>query len=147
MIGRFNEMNEEFYLVLPSNSSRNIFQGNKASYEVQKLPYLLELDITKWEVALSEFLFPNKFYTIRDGRNVIIKQCLSPSRDDLKYLCNNVEGEDNKEELKNIRNTAWMQDYVCQESIEILPGIYDNIEQICPNFGMQKVKMQRATPK
>ena len=69
MIGRFNEMNEEFYLVLPSNSSRNIFQGNKASYEVQKLPYLLELDITKWEVALSEFLFPNNFYTIRDGRN------------------------------------------------------------------------------
>ena len=69
MIGRFNEMNEEFYLVLPSNSSRNSFQGNKASYEVQKLPYLLELDITKWEVALSEFLFPNNFYTIRDGRN------------------------------------------------------------------------------
>ena len=139
-------MNEEFYLVLPSNSSRNIFQGNKASYEVQKLPYLLELDITKWEVALSEFLFPNNFYTIRDGRNVIIKQCLSPSRDDLKYLCNNVEGEDNKEELKKIRNTAWKQDYVCQESIEILPGIYDNIEQILSQFRNAEVKNAKINP-
>ena len=146
MIGRFNEMNEEFYLVLPSNSSRNIFQGNKASYEVQKLPYLLELDITKWEVALSEFLFPNNFYTIRDGRNVIIKQCLSPSRDDLKYLCNNVEGEDNKEELKKIRNTAWKQDYVCQESIEILPGIYDNIEQILSQFRNAEGKNAKINP-
>ena len=146
MIGRFDEMNEEFYLVLPSNSSRNIFQGNKASYEVQKLPYLLELDITKWEVALSEFLFPNKFYTIRDGRNVIIKQCLSPSRDDLKYLCNNVEGEDNKEELKKIRNTAWKQDYVCQESIEILPGIYDNIEQILSQFRNAEGKNAKINP-
>ena len=146
MIGRFDEMNEEFYLVLPSNSSRNIFQGNKASYEVQKLPYLLELDITKWEVALSEFLFPNNFYTIRDGRNVIIKQCLSPSRDDLKYLCNNVEGEDNKEELKKIRNTAWKQDYVCQESIEILPGIYDNIEQILSQFRNAEGKNAKINP-
>ena len=139
-------MNEEFYLVLPSNSSRNIFQGNKASYEVQKLPYLLELDITKWEVALSEFLFPNNFYTIRDGRNVIIKQCLSPSRDDLKYLCNNVEGEDNKEELKKIRITAWKQDYVCQESIEILPGIYDNIEQILSQFRNAEGKNAKINP-
>ena len=139
-------MNEEFYVVLPSNSSRNIFQGNKASYEVQKLPYLLELDITKWEVALSEFLFPNNFYTIRDGRNVIIKQCLSPSRDDLKYLCNNVEGEDNKEELKKIRNTAWKQDYVCQESIEILPGIYDNIEQILSQFRNAEGKNAKINP-
>ena len=139
-------MNEEFYLVFPSNSSRNIFQGNKASYEVQKLPYLLELDITKWEVALSEFLFPNNFYTIRDGRNVIIKQCLSPSRDDLKYLCNNVEGEDNKEELKKIRNTAWKQDYVCQESIEILPGIYDNIEQILSQFRNAEGKNAKINP-
>ena len=106
----------------------------------------MELDITKWEVALSEFLFPNNFYTIRDGRNVIIKQCLSPSRDDLKYLCNNVEGEDNKEELKKIRNTAWKQDYVCQESIEILPGIYDNIEQILSQFRNAEGKNAKINP-
>ena len=88
------------------------------------------MDITKWEAALSEIQFPNNFYTIRDGRNIIIKQYLSPSRDDLNYLYNNVEGEGNKEELEKIRNTAWKQDYAYQESIEVLPGIYDNIEQI-----------------
>ena len=123
-------MNEQFYLVLPSNSLLNIFQENKtSSYKVQ-LPYLLEMDITKWEVALSEIQFPNNFYTIRDGRSRITKQYLSPSRDDLNYLNNNVEGKWNKEELEKIRNAAWKQDYVCQESIEVLPGIYDNTEQI-----------------
>ena len=81
-------MNEQFYLVLPSNNSLNIFQENKtSSYKVQ-LPYPLELDITKWEVALSEIQFPNNFYIIRDGHNVIIEEYLSPSRDDLNYLCN-----------------------------------------------------------
>ena len=38
-IRRFNEINEQFCLVLPSNSSLNIFQENKTSYKVQ-LPYL-----------------------------------------------------------------------------------------------------------
>ena len=109
-------MNEQFYLVLSSNSSLNIFQENKTSYKVQ-LPYPLELEITKWEVALSEIQFPNNFSTIGDGRNRIIKQYLSPSRDDLNYLYNNVEGKGNKEKLEKIRNAAWKQDYVYQESI------------------------------
>ena len=117
MIGRFNEMNEQFYLVLPKNSSLNIFQGYKtSSYKVQ-LPYPLERNITIWEATLSEIQFPNNFYTIRDGRNRIIKQYFSPSRDDLNNLYNNVEGKGNKEELEKIRNAAWKQDYVYQESV------------------------------
>ena len=86
-----------------------------SSYKVQP-PYPLELDNMKWEVALSKIQFPNNFFTIRDGHNVIIKQYLFPSRDDLNYLYNNVEGEGNKEERKKTRNTAWKQDYVYQES-------------------------------
>ena len=101
-IGRFNEMNEQFYVVLPSNSSLNIFQDNKTSYKVQ-LTYPSELGITKWEVALSEIQFPNNFYTIRDRRNRIIKQYFSSSRDDLNYLYTNVEAEGNKEKLEKIR--------------------------------------------
>ena len=136
-------MNEQFYLVLPSNSSLNIFQENKTPYKVQ-LPYPLELDIAKWEVALSEIQFPNNFYTIRDGRNRIIKQYLCPSRVDLNYLYNKVEGEGSKEELENIRNATWKQDYVYQESIEVLPGIYDNMNRFCLNFGIQNVKISEA---
>ena len=113
-------MNEQFYLVLPSKSSLNIFQENKISLYTVQLPYLLELDITKGEVAVSEIQFPIYF--------VIIKQYLSLSRDDLNYLYSNVKGEN--EELKKIRNTAWKQDYVYQESIEILPSIFENTEQI-----------------
>ena len=136
-------MNEQFYLVLPSNSSLNILQENKTPYKVQ-LPYPLELDITKWEVALSEIQFPNNFYTIRDGRNRIIKQYLCPSRVDLNHLYNKVEGEGSKEELEKIRNATWKQDYVYQESIEVLPGIYDNMNRFCLNFGIQNVKISEA---
>ena len=57
-------MNEHFYLVLPSNSSPHILSENKtSSYKVQ-LPHPLELDITKWEFALSEVQSLNNFYTI-----------------------------------------------------------------------------------
>ena len=47
-------MNEQFNLVLPSNSSLNIFQENKTSSYKAQLSYPLKLDITKWEVVLSE---------------------------------------------------------------------------------------------
>ena len=86
------------------------------------------------EVVLSEIQFPNNFYNIRDGQNVIIKQYLSSSRDDLNYLYNNVEGEVNKEDIKKIKRTAWKQDYVHQEPMEVLSSIYDNIEQIFSQF-------------
>ena len=66
-------MNEQFGLVLPSKSSLTIFQENKTSSHKVQLPYPLELGISKWEIALSEIHFPNNFYTIRDGRNRIIK--------------------------------------------------------------------------
>ena len=105
-------MNEQFYLALPSNSSLNIFQENKTSSYKVHLKYPLELDITKWEIALSDIQFPTNFYTILEGRNIINKQYLSPSRDELNKLYNNVEDEGNKEELKKIRNTAWRQDFI-----------------------------------
>ena len=90
----------------------------------------MELDIIKWENALSEIQFPNSFYTIRYERNIIIKQYLSTSRDELSSLCSNEEDEGNKEQLEKIRNAVWKQDYIYQVPIEVLPGIYDNIEQI-----------------
>ena len=137
-------MNEQFYLVLPSNSSLNIFLENKtSSYKIQ-LPYSLEFNITKWEVALSKIQFPNNFYTIRDGRNRTINQYLSPSRNDLNYLYNNVEGKGNKEELEKTRNAAWKQDYVYQESIEVLPGIYDNTGQILSQLRNAELKNIRG---
>ena len=40
----------------------------------------------------------------------------------------------NKEDIKKIKRTAWKQDYVHQEPIEVLSSIYDNIEQIFSQF-------------
>ena len=66
-------MNDQFFLVLPSNSSMNIYPENKtAAYKVQ-LPHDLNLDVMKWEVGLSEIHLPNSFYNIREGHNTVIK--------------------------------------------------------------------------
>ena len=64
------------------------------------------------EAALSDIQFPTNLYTILEGRNIINKQYLSLSRDELSNQYNNVEGEGNKEELEKIRNTAWRQDFI-----------------------------------
>ena len=123
-------MNEHFCLVLLSNSSPHIFSENKTtSFKVQ-LPHLLELDVTKWGVALLEVQFPNNFYTIREGHNIVIKQYISPSTDEPNSVYNNTETNIKKEELGKIKSTALEQDYVYQESMEVLPHIYGSIEQV-----------------
>ena len=89
--------------VLPSNSSLRIFHENKtSSYKVQ-LPHHLELDITKWEVALSQFQFPNNFYTIQEGCNTVIKEYNSPSKVELNNMHSKTESEKKKEKLEKVK--------------------------------------------
>ena len=123
-------MNDQFYMVLPSNSSMNIYPENRtSSYKVQ-LPYPLELDVEKWEVALSEVQFPNNFYTIRKGYNKIKKGYVNPKSNELEKLYKNMKTEEDKEELKGIINRELEQGYTFQEHIEVIPGVYDKIEDI-----------------
>ena len=76
----------------------------------------------------------------RDRRKRIIKQYLSPSRHDLNYLYNNVEGKRNKEKLEKIENATCKQDYVYQVSTEVLPGMYDDTEQILSQLRNAELK-------
>ena len=63
----------QFFVVLPSNSSMEVFPDNKtASYKVI-LPEELQLDRERFEVGLSEIQFPVTWYNIRNGRNIIKK--------------------------------------------------------------------------
>ena len=137
-------MNEQFYLVLPSNSSLNIFLENKtSSYKIQ-LPYSLEFNITKWEVALSKIQFPNNFYTIRDGRNRTINQYLSPSRNDLNYLYNNVEGKGNKEELEKTRNALGNKIMYIKNPQRFYLVFMIIFNRFYLNFGKQSLKISGA---
>lgn len=92
-------MNEQFSVVLPSNSSLCIFHVNKTLQKIQP-PDPLESDITKGEAALSEIQFPNIIYNIQQGYNTMIKQYISLSTDELSNIHKNTESEMQKEELE-----------------------------------------------
>ena len=105
-------MNEQFYVVLPSNSSLPTFHVNKTLYKIQP-PHPLELDITKGEAALSEIQFPDIIYNIQQGYNTMIKQYISLSTDELNNIHKSTESEMQKEELEKIKILP------CQEIIYI----------------------------
>ena len=61
---------EQSYIVLPSNSSQNVFPNNSlASYRI-KLSQPLSLE-GRWEVGLSEIQFEKSRYNVRDNENLI----------------------------------------------------------------------------
>ena len=74
-------MNNQFSIVLPSNSSMDLFPNNKTSSFKVNLPNNLELDSAKWEVALSEIQFEHTWYNIRNGKNVIFKEMKNVSHE------------------------------------------------------------------
>ena len=61
---------DQFYIVLPSNSSTRHFPHNKTSSFTTQLPQTLSLH-GEWEVGLSEIQFPNTFLHINHGENTL----------------------------------------------------------------------------
>ena len=53
-----------FYLVLPSNSSRNFYPDNTMSHYTTRLSKTIELEGGPWECALVEILFTKTWFTI-----------------------------------------------------------------------------------
>ena len=66
-------MNNIFYIVLPSNSSSYLFPNNKISSFKVQLSNPLQLDPSKWEVALSEIQLVHTWYNVRKEKNTLIK--------------------------------------------------------------------------
>ena len=127
-------MNDQFFLVLPSNSSMNIYPENKTSgYKVQ-LPHDLNLDVMKWEVGLSEIQLPNTFYNIREGHNTIIKVYKDLVLNDLDVLHKAEKDREKKKKLLDIMELLSNQpentkvDYY--QPISITPGLYQDIDEI-----------------
>ncbi|XP_070155843.1 uncharacterized protein [Polyergus mexicanus] len=61
---------EGFYMILPSNSSMRFFPENKTTCFTTELPQRIDLQ-GRWEVALTEILFPTSFLHIRPGEGFI----------------------------------------------------------------------------
>ena len=121
-----------FYLVLPSNSSMGVYPDNKISNFRVQLPQPLQLDIMKWEVGLAEIQYPHVWYNIRKGKNLIIKEYLSPSLTELDQLyqvktTGKLQQEKRQQALTYLKSKA---NLAYKEYISLLPGYYNSIEQI-----------------
>ena len=64
----------------------DIYPDNKISNFKVYLANPLQLDSAKWEVGLSEIQFPHLWYNIREGKNIIEKEILNLTVDELNYL-------------------------------------------------------------
>ena len=61
---------DQFYLVLPSNSSLNYFPQNSLASYITKLAQPLELP-GRWEAGLSEIQFKKSWFNVREGEQWI----------------------------------------------------------------------------
>ncbi|KAL6433570.1 hypothetical protein ACFW04_006572 [Cataglyphis niger] len=61
---------DEFYMILPSNSSMRYFPENKTTCFTTELPQRVDLH-GRWEVALTEIQFPCSFLHIRPGKGLM----------------------------------------------------------------------------
>ena len=75
-------MNNSFYVTLPSNSSMNYYPNNTLTHYTTKLKLPLELN-TKYEVALTEIIYPFNFKYRKDG-SIIFYNLLTKQKEEFK---------------------------------------------------------------
>ncbi len=126
----------QFTIVLPSNSSMDVFPNNKTSSYKVVLPDTIDLDRERYEVALSEIQFPVTWYNIRQGRNFLNKVVYNLSDEEFQDRNAMVaEGLDEKrDDFKRILVTY---------KISIPPGYYSSPEEIVNLLNEGESKMFR----
>lgn len=102
--------NDQFLMVLPSNSSMGYFAENAASSYITELPHAIYLH-GEWEVALSEIQFPSTFYHVNLGEN------------ELRFV--DIEQLQPKEDDEDVLTTT-----AKIKKVAIPPGIYKNIGEL-----------------
>lgn len=124
----------QFFVVLPSDSSMDIFPENKTSSYKVNFPNGIAVDPEKWEVALQEIQFPHHWYNIRRGHNVIYKEYLNPTVKELNTffpIPNEKdpvkETEKRKEVLERKPENVSLK---FKREIEVPPGQYHDVNQI-----------------
>ena len=61
---------DDFYLVLPSNSSTSMYPNNTLAQFVTNLPRRVSLS-GEWECGLTEIHYPHDWYNVRNARLTI----------------------------------------------------------------------------
>ena len=127
-------MGDQFYVILPSNSSMDIYPDNKISNFKVHLANPLKLDSTKWEVGLSEIQFPHLWYNIREGKNTIEKEIHNLTLEEINYLYPIDDTADvTTETAKRIKLLSEKPDGVditFRANITIPSGYYSSIEKL-----------------
>jgi hypothetical protein len=113
---------DQFFIVLPSNSSMSVYPDNKSSNFKVNLPSLINVDPSKWEVALQEIHFPHYWYNMRKGKNVIIKKYFDLTEDEFKRFYSTPQNDKNSELF-----SFYLQ---FDQEISIPPGHYSKPEEI-----------------
>lgn len=76
-------MKNQFYMILPSNSSMKVYPENTTSCYVTKLPQEINLH-GLWEVGISEIHFPRSFLHLRkEERDITMISSISPLHKDV----------------------------------------------------------------
>ena len=125
---------QQVFIVLPSNSSMNLYPDNKTSSFRVNLTNPLSLDPMKWEVGLAEIQSPQTFYNIRSNKNIIYKSYIHPSIDELNRFFPISPGKDISTETDRRREVLDRKpngmDITYRRMISVPPGHYDSIESI-----------------
>lgn len=125
----------QFSIILPSNSSMTMYPDNKTSNFKVKLPNPIELDISEWEVGLSEIQFPHLWYNIRVGKNEIIKEFYNLSEKDFKaFFPNSIE----------IKKENGL--YSFKEHITVPEGYYEDVRHIISQVKIQEKNISMVEP-
>jgi hypothetical protein len=59
---------DNFYITLPSNASMHIYPENTLAQYVTHLPNRIELGYDRWEVALTEIMYTNRFCSVINSK-------------------------------------------------------------------------------
>ena len=109
----------KFYVVLPSDSSMDVYPQNKVSHFKVNLTTMMNLDPDKWEVALQEIQFNHSWYNIRKGKNLITKYYNSVTPEETKKLF----------EMADVEYIHESKEYMSRV-IPIPEGHYENVQDI-----------------
>ena len=59
---------DHFYIILPSNISKDFYGKQPMSSYKTHLAKTLQLDVDKWEVGLAKLIYPHNWNNIMDGK-------------------------------------------------------------------------------
>lgn len=117
-------MKDQFYIVLPSNSSMKYFPDNTTTHFVTQLPHPIRLQ-GNWTIALTEIQIPMTFQHISnegDEKLVILETVPNSNPEDIGFVL-----------LENQPHSNSVDVYLKKSNIissTVHPGIYSNINTL-----------------